>query len=144
LTVSYMKAELLDGAASFKSVQALRRVRQPAATRRPDLCVPTGVCPHEESDDVVIGGPEKRWWPLKISVVLYRVLAELSRSSTFFKDVFVLGISDGQRSPGPGTDHKLKAHGTWRSGDEGNCAVGVFASGYLGFPLAQIKDRRSA
>jgi hypothetical protein len=44
--------------------------------------------------------------------------------------------------PEPTTNSKPITPGG--SGDEGNCAIGVFAAGYLAFPLAKIKDRRSA
>jgi hypothetical protein len=64
--------------------------------------------------------------------------------STFFKHVFVLRVSDGQRSPGSRADHELKTQLTRYSGDEGNCAIGILAAGDLAFPLAEIKDCRSS
>jgi hypothetical protein len=62
------------------------------------------------------------------------------RDSTLFKHVFVLRVSDGQRSPGFGADHELNTQLTRYSGDEGNCAIGILAAGDLAFPLAEIKE----
>ncbi len=66
------------------------------------------------------------------------------RDSTFFKHVFVLRVSDGQRSPGSRANHELKAQLTRYGGDEGDCAIGIFATGDFAFPLAKTKDRGSA
>src|SRR6266496_1057884 len=47
--------------------------------------------------------------------------------STFFEHVFVLRVSDGQRLLGSRTHRKFKTGDAWCNGDEGKCAIGVFA-----------------
>src|SRR5208282_4872498 len=66
------------------------------------------------------------------------------RASMFFKHVFVLRVSDGQRALGSRANHELKAQLSRCGGEEGNCAIGIFATGDFAFPLAKIKDRGSA
>jgi hypothetical protein len=74
----------------------------------------------------------------------YAELRLFENDSALVKDVFVLGIADGQDSLGSGGAHdKLKAHLTRYDGDEGNCAIGILASGNLAFRVAEIENRRS-
>lgn len=80
--------------------------------------------------------PPKIW-------VWQRVFLSQSCYSTFFKYVFVLRVSDGHRPLSSGANDKFEPYDTGRSGDEGNCAIRIFARADFAFPFAKIKDCRS-
>lgn len=64
--------------------------------------------------------------------------------SAFLEDVFVLRVASDQRLLRTRADRKFKAAGARCHRNEGNRVIGILARGHFAFPLAKIKDRRSA